>query len=104
MFRLTQILRNLFIRLEGLFGILFKGLFSFVRNILGFFAGLFGFTQSGYFLETDEAQTIKKASPPEPAANVQNATTETFVTPRRRPNSKKIDDYYINMAREVNKN
>jgi hypothetical protein len=103
MFRLTQILRNLFIRIEGLFGVLFKGLFGFIGKIFGFFAGLFGFTQPDYFLGTDEAQSVKKASPQEPVSNVQNATTETFVTPRRRPNSKKIDDYYINMAREVNK-
>lgn len=104
MSRLTQILQNLFIRIEGLFGVLFKSLFNFLSNIFGFFAGLFGFTQSGYFLETNEAQSIKKASPPEPAVNVQNATAETFVTSRRRSNSKKIDDYYMNMAREVNKN
>ncbi|BAT54659.1 hypothetical protein NOS3756_36310 [Nostoc sp. NIES-3756] len=103
MFRLTQILRNLFIRLEGLFGLLFKGLFSFVSNIFGFFAKLFGFTQPDYFLGTDEAQSTKKALPQEPVSNVQNATPQTSVTPRRRPNSKKIDDYYMNMAREVNK-
>ncbi|WP_224087438.1 threonine dehydratase [Nostoc sp. MS1] len=103
MSRLTQILRNFYIRLEALFGVFFKGLFGFIGKIFSFFAGLFGLTQPDYFLGTDEAQSTKKASLQEPVANVKNATPETFVTSRRRPNSKKIDDYYMNMAREVNK-
>ncbi|MBD2342550.1 threonine dehydratase [Anabaena subtropica] len=104
MFRLIQILRNLFLRLEGLFGVFFKGLLSLVSNIFGFFAKIFGFTKSGYFLENDEAQSIKESGAKEPMQSAQNATPEIFTpTTTRRPKAK-MDDYYLNMAREVNKN
>ncbi|MFN6519474.1 MAG: threonine dehydratase [Nostoc sp. CreGUA01] len=99
MLRLTQIIRNFFLRLEGFFSVVFKPLLNFVANVLGFFTRVFGFTNSNYFLESDRQQDTNK----EPIPTAQNTTPEIPVTTRRRPNIKKIDDYYINMARDVKK-
>ncbi|MGJ5629419.1 threonine dehydratase [Nostoc sp. CALU 1950] len=103
MFRLTQTVRNLFLRLQGLFGVLFKSVSNFVGNLFGFFAKLFGFSSSGYFLESDEVQGIKQASAKEPIETNRDNTAKIPTTNRRRPNAK-IDDYYLNMARDVKKN
>ncbi|MGF1936626.1 MAG: threonine dehydratase [Nostoc sp. ChiQUE02] len=103
MLRLTQTIRNLFLRVEGLFGVLFQSLSNFVGNIFGFFAKLFGFTSSGYFLESDEVQGIKQASAKQPIETNQDNTPKIPTTTRSRPNAK-LDDYYLNMARDVKKN
>ncbi|MEH2405361.1 threonine dehydratase [Nostoc sp.] len=102
MFGLTQIVRNLFLRLQGLFGILFQSFSNFVGNLFGFFAKLFGFTKSDYFLESDQVQGIKQAFAKEPIETNQDNTAKTPTTNRRRPNAK--DDYFLNMARDVKKN
>ncbi|MFN6538540.1 MAG: threonine dehydratase [Nostoc sp. EkiNYC01] len=98
MLRLTQILRNFFLRLEGFLSVVFQPFWNFFRNLFGFFARSFGLTNSNYFLESDRAQDI------ESIPTAQNTTPETPATTRRRPNTKKIEDYYINMARDVKKN
>ncbi|MEH1936778.1 MAG: threonine dehydratase [Nostoc sp.] len=103
MLGLPQIIRNLFLRLEGLFGVLFQSISNLVGNLFGFFAKLFGFTSSGYFLESDQAQAIKQASAKQPIETNQDNTAKIPATNRRRPNAK-IDDYYLNMARDVKKN
>lgn len=103
MFRLTQTIRNLFLRLEGFFGVIFKTLFSFIGNIFGFFARLFGITKSDYFLESNDAQGVKQAADKEPIPKAQDKTPEPPATKVRLKNAK-IDDYYLNMAREVKKN
>jgi hypothetical protein len=102
MSRPTQIIRNLFLRIEGLFGVVFKTLFSFVRNFFGFFAKLFGLTTPDYFLESDEAQGIKQALDKKPIEAAQVNTPKAPATTFRRPNAK-MDDYFLNMAREVKK-
>ncbi|MEH1893453.1 threonine dehydratase [Nostoc sp.] len=103
MFRLTQIVRNLFLRLQGLFGVLFQSVSNFVGNLFGFFTKLFGFTKSDYFLESDQGQGIKQASAKEPIETNRDNTAKIPTTTRRRPNAK-IDDYFLNMARDVKKN
>jgi hypothetical protein len=103
MLRLTQILRNLFLRFEGLFGVVFQGISNFVGSLFGFFVNLFGFTRSGYFLQSDEAQGVKQVSAKQPIEKGQDNTTKIPTTNRRRPNAK-LDDYYLNMARDVKKN
>ncbi|MCC5641866.1 threonine dehydratase [Nostoc sp. CHAB 5824] len=103
MLRLTQTVRNLFLRFEGLFGVLFKSVSNFVGNLFSFFAKLFGFTKSDYFLESNEVQAIKQVSAKEPIETNQNNTPKIPATTRRRPNGK-IDDYFLNMARDVKKN
>ncbi|MEH1998946.1 MAG: threonine dehydratase [Nostoc sp.] len=101
--RLPQFVQNLFLRFEGLFGVLFQSVSNFFGKIFGFFAQLFGFTSSGYFLEADEAQAIKQASAKQPIETNQDNTAKIPATNRRSPNAK-IDDYYLNMARDVKKN
>jgi hypothetical protein len=101
MVRLTQILRNSFLRVEGFFSVIFKFLANLAKNFFGFFANIFGLTRTGYFLESDEAQGVKQASAKQ-SIETQDTTPVTPTT-RRRPNAK-IEDYYINMAREVKKN
>ncbi|MEH1802498.1 MAG: threonine dehydratase [Nostoc sp.] len=103
MLRVTQIIRNLFLRFEGLFGVLFQSFANFVGNIFGFFAKLFGFNKPGYFLESDEVQGIKQVSAKQPIQKAQDNSVKIPTTNRRRPNAK-LDDYYLNMARDVKKN
>jgi len=92
MFRLTQTLQNLFLRFEGFFGVLGKSLFSLAGNFLGFFAKIFGLTQPSYFLE-DNTEVTRQT---------QDKTLDIPSTTRRR-NNLKMDDFYLNMARQVEK-
>lgn len=103
MLRLTQIMRNLFLRFEGFFGVVVKTLLSFIGNLFGFFARIFGLTKSDYFLESNDAQGVKQAAAKESIPKSQDKTSEPPATTRRLKNAK-IDDYYLNMAREVKKN
>ncbi|MEH2124007.1 threonine dehydratase [Nostoc sp.] len=103
MLRLTQIIRNLFLRFEGLFGVLFQSISNFFGNLFGFFGKLFGFSQSGYFLESDRAQDVKQASAKQPIETNRDNIAKIPATNRRRSNAK-LDDYYLNMARDVKKN
>lgn len=103
MLRITQILRNSFIRVEGFLSVILNIFSNFARNFFGFFARVFGFTKPGYFLESDEAQGIKQTSAKQLSEKAQDTTPTTPTTTRRRSNAK-IEDYYINMARDVKKN
>jgi len=101
--RLIQIVRNLFIRLEGYFSVVFKAFLNFFSGIFGFFAKVFGFTNSGYYLESDTAQSVKRVSEEPAKKTEQNPTVETPTFTRRRSKTK-VEDYYLNMARDVGKN
>ncbi|QSJ19391.1 threonine dehydratase [Nostoc sp. UHCC 0702] len=101
MFRLPQFIRNFFIRIEGFFTVFLKILTNFIRNVFGFFVSIFGYNSSSSFLESDEAQSIKRTSPQEIAETKQDNTPETPTTKRRRPEAKM--DYYLKMAREIKK-
>ncbi|HYW19045.1 MAG TPA: threonine dehydratase [Nodularia sp. (in: cyanobacteria)] len=103
MSRLTQIFQNSFIRLEGWFGVIFKSFFSLIRNLFGSFAKVLGLTKSDYFLESDAAEGIKQAANQQTIAKIPDKTPETPVTRSRRQNAK-MDDYFLNMARDVKKN
>ncbi|PHJ56585.1 hypothetical protein VF14_31175 [Nostoc linckia z18] len=100
MLPLTQILRNFFLRLEGFLSVVFKPLLNFLKNFFAFFTKVFGLNSSNYFLESEQTGGINKQE----NQTVQNTTPEPPTVTRRRPNTKKIDDYYINMAREVKNN
>ncbi|MCC5638111.1 threonine dehydratase [Nostoc sp. CHAB 5844] len=102
--RLIQIIRNLFIRLEGYFSVIFKVFLSFFSSIFGFFAKVFGFnsSSSSYYLESDATQTTKQVSEQQPIKTEQNTTSETPTFTRRRSKTK-VEDYYLNMARDVGK-
>jgi hypothetical protein len=104
MLRVTQIFRNLFIRFEGFFSIVFKSISNPVKNFFGFLGKLFGFTKSDYFLEPGQAQSTNLVKDKQPIEVKQNTTTQIApATIRRRPNAK-LDDYFLNMARDVKKN
>ncbi|MEH2210673.1 threonine dehydratase [Nostoc sp.] len=102
MLRLTQIIRNLFLRIEGLFGVLFQSISNFFGNLFGFFGKLFGFSESGYFLESDRVQDVKQTSAKQPIETNRDNIAKIPTTNRRRSNAK-LDDYYLNMARDVKK-
>ncbi|KYC41396.1 threonine dehydratase [Scytonema hofmannii PCC 7110] len=104
MSRLIQIVQNTFIRLEALFGFLLRSLFNFFSNVKNFFANLFGFSNSQYFLEPDTKQEIKRSitepSKIEESKPAQKIETQTKIRPRS-PNPQM--DYFLNMARDVKK-
>ena len=86
MFRLSQIIRNFFIRLEGFISYQFRKLFGFLYQIFAFFSKLFGFTESQYFLE-NQAEGIKQA---------ETAVKTPSTSDRRHPDAKM--DYYLKLA------
>lgn len=100
--RLPQFLRNFFIRIEGFLTVFLRILTNFFRNVFVFFANVFGYNSSTSFLESDEAQSVKRTSSKEIAETKQDNTLETPATKRRRPEGKM--DYYLKMAREIKKN
>ncbi|OUL30416.1 threonine dehydratase [Nostoc sp. T09] len=101
MFRVTQIIRNLYLRIEGFVSVVLRNIANFFKNFFGFFANLFGLTESGYFLDSDQAQTLKRSETQEKIESKQDITTENTATNRRRSNAKM--DYYIKMARDIKK-
>jgi len=100
MFRLTQIIRNLFLQVEGVLSVVWNNFANLVKSFFSFFAKLFGFTESGYFLESGEAQTTKRAESQQKIAPKPDIAAQTPAN-RRRSNAKM--DYYLNMARDIKK-
>ena len=104
MSRLNQIIRNLYIRLEGLvyqvFGV-FNKLFGWLNQGFKFLGKLFGFSSSQYLVETDEAQAIKAATEPELTAAAPQSSPAAASTTRRRPDPSM--DYYLKMAQKEKK-
>lgn len=95
MLRLTQIIQNSFIRVEGWlyqFFSFFKNLFGRLIQLLSFIGRLLGFTNEVQSLELneDEPKIPTKASP-----NIPPTTSTT----RRRPDPKMED--FLKMARQV---
>ena len=101
MYRLTQLIRNSYIRLEGLLYQLFGDLFGRFKQLLLFLSSLFGFDKSQYFLE-DEAQARKlsETKPDMPGASSvpQNSSASTV---RRRPDANM--DYFLKMTKKEKK-
>lgn len=100
MYRITQIIRNLFLRIEAFFSVFIKNTGNFLKTVGSFFAGLFGFTESQYFLDSDEAQTTKRVEP-KPTIQAKQDNNQTTTNNRRSDKNKKIDDYFLRMARDV---
>lgn len=101
MFRLPQILQNSWIRFEGflyrIFGF-FRQFFAFLYQRFVALLQLLGFTNSGYFLESDPPKDIKPAQ----TQQMNKAESETASAPtenRRRPDAKM--EYYLNMVRQT---
>ncbi len=93
MFRLIQVMRNLFIRFEGFLTYQLRKLFGFLAQIFGFFKNIFGFTQESQYLMEDQAQSIKQVETKQPA---ETATASDTASTRRRPDAKM--DYYLKLA------
>jgi hypothetical protein len=98
---LTQIIRNSFIRLEGLLSQFLGLIRNIFSQVFGFLARIFGFSKPGYFLETDDANTIKSSQSKQVTEPESKMTPEPSITARRRPDPKM--DYFRKMAQEVNK-
>lgn len=100
MFRLRQILQNSWIRFEGFlyrfFGF-FRQIFSFLYQRLVVVLQSLGFTNSGYFLESEEVKEIKPVQTKQPTEAEPDKAQSTPTDTRRRPDAKM--DYYLNMAR-----
>jgi hypothetical protein len=94
MFRLTQIIRNSFIRLQGFLSYRLRQFFAFLYQLFSFFSKIFGFTESAYFLE-DKAQNIKAETKQQAEAELAQAPSAPAAT-RRRPDAKM--DYYLKLA------
>lgn len=101
MFRLRQILQNTFIRIEAFFSVFFRNLFNFVGNIFAFLGKVLGFSNPGYFLDSNQAQSIKQETQEKSVEETPTKTSEASVTNRRRPNPQM--DYYLKMAQNVKK-
>jgi hypothetical protein len=97
-----QIIRNFFLRVGGFFSVIFGFLANSIKNLFAAFTRLFGLTQSDYFLESNEAQGTKRIEAKQQIEKKQNRIAET-PTPNRRRTNAKVDDYFMKMAREVQK-
>ncbi|NJL62569.1 MAG: threonine dehydratase [Methylacidiphilales bacterium] len=99
---ITQIIRNFFLRVGGFLSVFFKSFANSIKNLVAFFAKFIGITQSDYFLESNEVQSLKRVEAKQQIKSGQDSIAETPTTNRRRSNAK-IDDYFLKMAREVQK-
>ncbi len=102
MFRLNQTIRNLFIRLEGFVSIVLRTFFGFFSQLFSLLSKLLGFSQSEYFVESNEVQGKKSAKTQELTETASAKATVAPATTRRRPDAK-TDDYFLNMAKQVKK-
>lgn len=100
--RLQQLLRNSFIRLEGL---LYQ-IFGFIRKIFGFFyqrllalLRVLGFSNSSYYVESDRQNNTESAGDRQ-ITEVKPEKIEPSFTPNRRPDPQM--EYYRNLAEQVN--
>lgn len=103
MYRITQLIRNSFVRLEGLLYQLFsffRKLFDQLKRLFNFLSRLLGFTDSQYFLEADSTQGIKKAeaSPDMSAKASQYSPPAASATRQSRDANR---DYFLNMAQQM---
>ncbi|AFY31932.1 hypothetical protein [Calothrix sp. PCC 7507] len=103
MSRITQIIQNTFIRIEALFGVIFASLANVVKSFFGLFAKVFGLASPNYFVESDgKAEGIQQSAAKDPIQKEKIPETPITFTSRR-PNAKKVENYYLNMARDVKK-
>lgn len=101
--RLQQLLRNSFIRLEGL---LYQ-IFGFIRRRFGFFyqrllvlLQVLGFSKSSYYVESDRQNSTESAEN-QPIAEIKSEKAEPSFTSNRRRLDPQME-YYRNLAGQVN--
>ncbi len=94
MYRLTQIIRNSYIRIEGLLYQIFRNVFGSLNQLFNFLSKLLGFASPQYLPE--EAQKVKPVTEPVVAASAPQNSPPTTSDPRRRPDASM--DYFLKMA------
>ncbi len=102
MFRLNQTIRNLFIRLEGFVSLVLRNFFGFFSQLFGLLSKLLGFSQSEYFVESDEVQA-RKSVKTQQLTETESVKATVAPATTSRPKAK-TDDYFLNMAKQVKKN
>jgi hypothetical protein len=104
MYRLIQIIRNSFIRLEGLlyqvFGFFGKFL-GWLNQRFNFLSQLLGFTESQYFTENEAQATKPNKALPDMSAEAPQSSPPAANATRRRPDTNM--DYYLKLARQEKK-
>jgi hypothetical protein len=102
MFRVTQVVRNSLIRVLAFISVSFGFLGKLFGSTFDFIGRSLGFKTSEYFLESDEANTLKKiqAKPVVKAEPSQPVTTTSTSNSKPRRNDPNMD-YFRNMAKEV---
>lgn len=103
MYRLQQLLRNSFIRLEGL---LYQ-IFGFIRKIFDFLyqrlvavLQVLGFSNSSYYLDSNSQNSTELAKNKQIADVKSEKVEPSFTSNRRRPDPQM--EYYRNLAGQVN--
>ncbi len=102
MFRLTQKVRNSFLRLQGWleqFGRFLRSIFGKLQQMFSYLFQLLGLTNQSYFSETDLAQSPNQTEAQSPSDTLASqAPPSTTITTRRRPDAKMED--FLQMARQ----
>ena len=100
MFRLTQLLQNTLLRWFGFFQQLFRNIISFFAGLFGGLARVLGFTEAGRFLEFEDAKGIRSVEANQPSQTASEPQQPGSTSPvRRRPDPNM--DYFRNLAREI---
>ena len=100
MYRLTQIIRNSYIRIEGLIYQIFRNLFGWLNQLFNFLSKLLGFTSPQYLLEETQEVKPAKAEPVVAASAPQDSPPAASVT-RRRPDANM--EYFLKLAQPEKK-
>lgn len=95
MYRLTQIIRNSYIRIEGLISQLFRTLFGSLNQLFNFLGRLLGFASPQYLPEETQEVKPAKAEPVVAASDPQDSPPAASAS-RRRPDASM--DYFLKMA------
>lgn len=99
MYRLTQIIRNSYIRIEGLIYQIFTNLFKLLNQLFNFLSKLLGFASPQYLPEETQ-QKPDKVEPVMATSACQESPPTDSVT-RRRPDASM--DYFLKMAQPKKK-
>ena len=101
MYRLTQIIRNSYTRIEGLIYQIFRNLFGWLNQLFNFLSKLLGFASPEYLpeekkeIKSDIAEPVVAASAPQDSPTAASAA-------RRRPDAASMD-YFLKMAQPEKK-
>ena len=104
MSRLNQSFQNFFIRLGSILSVVFRGISGFFGKIFGTIGKLSGFSESTYFVESEQPQSKNKTTTVSSNVNdlAQTANTTETKFNNRKPRQADMD-YFMDMARQVKK-